>query len=132
MGDRGLIAEIREDNSVEYEKNNHAAISAFDAETCIETDGDKIPKRMIEDSSNTDIADNLKDFVLNHINYVFHEAVWIDGTCYYPYTRGLLIECETSEDYNRIGRSQVDIKDQEFEDFLDSFNNIIDFRRRYP
>lgn len=118
MGHRALISRIEEDGTVTYNYDKSGSLEASEREN--------IPSLRVDDSRETETAEDLRDFVLNHVDYVWHEAVWIDGDCYKPIVKGLLVKCTTSDEYydaltvrSKVNYLENDISRHEFQSNLE-------------
>ncbi len=108
MGHRALIATTRKDGRVEYYYSHWGAMEAYENDCVIPEKGKHEKLSMAKD---------IKDFVNNHLNFLHHEAVWIDGICYNPIWledsrkdvkkwksdgNGILVKAKNSREYSRV------------------------------
>lgn len=96
MGSRALIAETFDSGKVKY---FYSQYGAENARVAGDNEKPKIPEKTSEVEIQT--ADSLEKFA-REIDSVIHEAIWINGDCYYPKSSGeyvTLFKCETGKKY---------------------------------
>ncbi len=77
MGHRALVGKILKDGKVEVYYSHWGALNCYNA-------GDKKPEVPDEPDEKRWIVDNIQKFAEEEIDYLHHEAVWIDGEAYLP------------------------------------------------
>ncbi len=72
-----------------------------------------IPRQ--EENEEIQITENINDFIENHLDWVFIEAIWIDGICYNPiYIEegiGILVRVDDSWQFNITGDNCLSLID---------------------
>lgn len=111
MGHRALVGTTQEDGTVQSFYSHWGAMNAYGAGK----DYPEAPKKDGEREIFT--AKNAKEFAKKHVDFLHHEAVWLDGKCYAPLWvfpsssikckdwktegQGVLIECSSGEEFNQ-------------------------------
>ena len=77
MGHRALIGETQKDGKVKWWYSQWGATNTHDC-------GKNMPKVPQTEGKPDGISKNVYDFVKKDVNYLHHEAIWIDKICYIP------------------------------------------------
>ena len=98
MGHRALVGKTKGDGSIEVYYSHWGATNAYSDPHLTEPQEPKEKRYTVKD---------VKAFV-KEIDFLQHEAIWLDGDCYKPVwfgkdgTTGILVEVTNNRDFNRF------------------------------